>query len=110
MTLKCSICGRFAKIVDVCVPFGTYEDVEPPDAVLFCQNCIDKLKKQYLTMKYVPNYWIKPDWTYEIAKQLGYIEIQYKGCAWSFWRKKDQQLEYNMIIVERNYDYSNSSI
>lgn len=100
MTPKCSICGKFCKIVDIGIPFGNCNDLEPPDEILFCQECVDREKAYHLEKKWMPNFWLKPNWVLDLAQELGYIEVAYKGCAWSFWHKRDESLKENMVIVQ----------
>jgi len=67
--LKCSICGKFAKIVDSYIPYGHSEDIEPPDEVLMCQDCVDKEIEHIKKNGYLHAHWIPADFEQTIAKE-----------------------------------------
>ena len=85
--MKCSVCGKFAKIVDSYTPFGGYEDIDPPDEVLLCQKCVDKDIEFHRKWDIMPRRWIRANYETELAKELGYEWIVEKGCAWGYWSK-----------------------
>ena len=72
--IKCVECGKFCKPYDRGVPFGNYFSTEPPDEELFWKKCSKKLEKYYIAKQWAPNYWLKPKWVKQVAKQLGFIE------------------------------------
>lgn len=100
MTPRCNICGRYAKIVDVAIPFGNSNSVEPPDEIWFCATCARKCEEEAVEMGHPPMFWRKPDWSFRVADKLGYVEVASKGCAWTTWAKADAIPE-GYSIVER---------
>jgi len=100
MSVKCTYCGKFAKIVDSYTPYGTYRDYEPPDEVLLCQKCVDETEQFCLKLGRPPSEWRKSKFSRRVAKKLGFIEVYDKGCAWSYWVKDTTPLKDGTELVK----------
>jgi len=85
-TPKCCVCGRFCKVADSGVPFGSYGDLEPPEDDLFCNRCAELEYDRCVRYgRVIGGYWIKPNWERRAAKELGYVLAGPKGAAWAVW-------------------------
>ena len=96
--IKCSECGKFHKPYDRGVPFGSVTSTEPPDEEMFCEKCSEKLEQYYVDKHWVPNYWLKPNWTRNVAKKLNLILISPVGASWSIWHLAKDSLPKGYII------------
>jgi len=85
-TFRCCVCGRFTDYKsDYSVPFGGYEDYEPPDEEYYCKKCIKDMINWCLKTGFVPQSWIPAKWEIKVAHKLGFRRAGPKGAAWSHW-------------------------
>ena len=87
MSNKCDHCGKFAKIVDQYTEYGSSASTEPPDDVLLCAECVQIEKDYWRQVHSLPSHWLKADYEFELAKELGFELIAPIGAAWSVWHK-----------------------
>jgi hypothetical protein len=61
-TIKCYECGRFCVPHDSGTFYGGCLDLEPPDPVYFCKNCVDKKIKNEDNGMVMGCWWLKPNY------------------------------------------------
>lgn len=89
--LRCCICGKFVKPdADCATHYGSADDAEPPDEVLFCPACIEVEKEWHRKYRSLPHYWRQPNWAYELAEELDMEEVRIDGY-WQ-WKKRVPRL------------------
>ena len=101
---RCCSCGRFCKVnSDVGIPFGSSQDVDPPDEEYWCTRCAKKEYRHYLKQRWIPVYWCHPKWIQKLADKLGYIEIFEGINAWSVWHDKTKPIPKGWLTTEERY-------
>lgn len=105
MNPHCCICGRFCRWdTDYSVPFGTYGDIDPPDAEFYCPSCIKEQKTKHTEWGWLPVNWIPAKWEYEVAEAIGFIRIYLPSAAWGRWHNTNQPIPKGYITVDEVLD------
>ena len=85
---------------EVWVPFGSYNDYEPPEDRHTCPKCAVRNEGEYVKEGWVPSNWIKAPHEYRAAERLGLVETGPEGAAWTVFRRPDNIPE-NYVIYNR---------
>lgn len=85
-SFHCAYCGRFVSWgADSFTPFGSGEQLDPPEPEHLCQRCVRRLERDAARDRRLPTHWIPARWEHRIAKRLGFVQAGPKGAAWSHW-------------------------
>lgn len=71
------------KAVDFYSHFGYSDDIEPPDIIFICQQCVDEFVAASLKDGTMPQHWIKAEYETDLSEKLGYHLRNYE------WVKKE---------------------
>lgn len=88
--IHCCVCGKFCVPADSNTPFGSCQDLEPPDEEFYCARCVKNEEEHAIKTGRIPVYWQKAGWQLRAAKKLGLVQAGPEGAAWSHWFKEDK--------------------
>ena len=102
--IRCAWCGLFCSWdSDYSVPFGGYNDHEPPPEEFFCHSCAKSLEEDHVKRGFVPSNWIPAQWEKRAAKRCGLVRAGPKHAAWGQWKKPDA-LPNGWVVQEERCD------
>lgn len=89
----CNRCEKEKVIVDSYTPFGRPEDIEPPDSVELCADCVEEEIKMWIALDIMPEHWLRADYEVRLADILGF-ELRCEGWGGSRarWYPKEGRL------------------
>ena len=68
---RCCYCGRFVPWgADWSVPYGSYNDIEEPDAEYYCNNCIKRQTQKRISANDKPHEWQLANWQIAVIKAI----------------------------------------
>lgn len=93
--LKCAFCGKFISWddePDSYVPFGSVQDLEPPEPVFVGPRCVLKEKARIRERMHIFNHWMPARYETEMAAELGFKRAGPERAAWGQWIHQDKEL------------------
>ena len=90
----CNRCEKEKIIVDSYTPFGRPGDMEPPDSVELCADCVEEEIKTWVSLDMMPEHWLRADYETGLAEILGF-ELRHEGWGGSRarWYPKEGRLK-----------------
>ena len=69
--IRCCDCGRFCVPADSGTPYGSCQDLEPPETLFFCPRCAERhLNEAQTTPEKVNITWWRPPNYVDVAKSV----------------------------------------
>lgn len=82
--IRCDRCGLFCRPADEGTYYGSGNDTEPPDPILWCHRCAEgEYRDAIKAGRVIDCFWRKPAWQRRAAKKLGWVEVHDGYAAWS---------------------------
>ncbi len=86
LKLRCSVCHKVIdEPADSYINFGTVLDLEPPEPILLCKECLSGEIDFWRKIGIMPQHWKRASYETDLAKELGYSLVSAGG--FTRWEK-----------------------